>query len=439
MVARVAAFAALVAAVVLVVLLILANGSNYTLRLRFQDAGGLVPGNDVLIGPARVGSVNSISLTPDGLAQVVIGLHNDVKPMHVGTIARVYENSLSGIANKYVVLQPGPQSAPAYPSGSVITEDHTYSAVSLDQLFNALTPATRTGLQNVIRGEAKSLIGKGRQANLTLKYLAPGLESTSNVTRELAADEPAFDGLLVNGAKALSALATRTAELTQLVQNTNVTTGAIASQSTALSTALGLLPPALRSSTVTFAGLDRTLDALDPLVAASKPAVRRLAPFSAALHKFTVVSTPTLNALVGLIANPSGGGDLTQLFQQTPALLSTANATFPNLITAMNKSQAQLDYLREYTPDVVASLADLGQAGAYYDANGHYTRTQPYFSAFTIGAGNQLQPLPAFETRYSNLQVVHGRCPGGAVQPAPDGSAPHAVPGCNPSSTPPGP
>ena len=50
------------------------------------------------------------------------------------------------------------------------------------------------------------------------------------------------------------------------------------------------------------------------------------------------------------------------------------------MIKQFNDSQPQVDYLREYTPDVVAALTNLGQAGAYYDANGHYARTQPCFA-----------------------------------------------------------
>jgi phospholipid/cholesterol/gamma-HCH transport system substrate-binding protein len=112
---------------------------------------------------------------------------------------------------------------------------------------------------------------------------------------------------------------------------------------------------------------------------------------------------------------------------------------FPELIKQMNASQAQLDYLREFTPDVVAALTNLGQAAAYYDANGHYTRTQPVFGAFRLDGANQLQTWPSQSMRYNGLHVVRSRCPGTAVQPTPDGSAPVHVPGCNPANTPPGP
>lgn len=437
MITRVAAAGALVGAIALVVLILFGGGSSYTLQANFVDASGLVTGNQVLIGPANVGSVSSIGLTANGQAEVTMTLDSDAAPVPQGTVARIYENSLSGIADHYVVLDPG--TGPPIPDGGTIGEGQTYSEVSLDQVFDTLDAPTRQGLRGFIQGEAASIEGRALEANQTLQYLAPALASTSAVTAELTRDEPAFDGLLVQGAQALQALASKTQELTDLVANTNATTGAIASQSQALQQALSLLPGALNHSTRTFAGLRSTLDALDPLVVASIPNSRRLAEFASALKTLSDASIPTLNELNALISNPSGSGDLLSLLNETPSLERVGAAAFPRLIAAMNQSQSQVDYLREYAPDVVAALGDLGQSGAYYDANGHYTRTQPIFSAFAVNGANQLEPLPAFENRYTGLQVVHGRCPGGALQPTPDGSAPWQVPGCLTSATPPGP
>ncbi|HYB27801.1 MAG TPA: MlaD family protein [Solirubrobacteraceae bacterium] len=438
MIARVAAVASLVTAIVVVVLVVLGGGSSYTLKADFQDAGGLVAGNDVLMGPAKVGSVQSISLTPNGQAQVTMSIDSQAAPLHEGTVARVYENSLSGIANKYVVLEPASSQAPAIPSGGTITEQDTYSFVSLDQVFDALDPLTRAGLRGVIQGEAASINGRAAEASKTLEYLAPGLESTSNVTAELDRNEPAFDGLLVQGAQAMQALASRSSQLADLIAQADTATGAIARQSQALEQALALFPSTLNRATSTFAGLRSTLDALDPLVAESKIASRRLEPFAASLRTFTQAAIPTVTALSDLIHNPAGTGDLTTLLRDTPELARLAGTAFPDLIESMNDSQTQLDTLREYTPDVVAALTNVGQTGAYYDANGHYVRVQPTFFAFGTDSQGQLTTRPPSE-RYEGLQVAHDRCPGGAVQPSPDGSAPNAVSGCQPSSSPPGP
>ncbi len=437
LVARVAAGGALVAVVVLIVLVMFDGGSSYALKANFTNASGLVPGNLVLIGPATVGSVKSISLTPAGQAQVTLGLNSGVGEMPQGTVARIYENSLSGIANKYVVLEPG-SSAYKIPSGGLITSENTQSQVSLDQLFDTLDPLTRTGLRQFIQGEAASIDGRAHAANRTLKYLAPGLYSTSQVTAELSRSEPEFDDLLVQGAKALQLLGSRTAQLTQLVANTNSTTSAIASQSQALEQTLSLAPASLNHSTQTFAGLRSTLDVLTPLVRESIPANRHLTEFLTALRQLTVASIPTVASLNALIRNPSGGGDLISLFKATPSLARLAAASFPRMIKEFNDSQAQVNYFRDYTPDVVGALTNLGQIGGYYDANGHYSRTQPFFGAFGLNTANQLtNRFPS--QRFQGLQNVHQRCPGGAVQPSPDGSSPVGVPGCNKANTPPGP
>jgi phospholipid/cholesterol/gamma-HCH transport system substrate-binding protein len=434
--ARLGAAGALLAAVIVILVLAFGSSSPYTVRAQFQNASGLVTGNNVLIGSAAVGTVSKIGLTRNGLAEVTLHLHH-VGHLHQGTVARIYEDSLSGIAAKYVELEPGPDSAPEIHSGGTIGQGDTQSEVNLDALFNSLNAKTRGGLSNLIRGEAASLQGKGKAANKTLQYLAPGLESTSRVTQELARDEPSFDGLLVQGAKAMAALSSRSTELTQLVSNTSQTAGAIDSQSQALEQALDLLPGVLQRSTTTFAGLDRTLDSLTPVVNASKPNVAELPEFLSELNTVSGKAIPTVQALNDLVSNPSGSGDLISLLQESPSLSATAARAYPQLIKQFIQSQPQLSYLRNYTPDVVAALSDVGQASSNYDAFGHFVRTQPDSFALTINGANQLvQEFPG--NRYAGLHHVGQRCPGSAVQAAPDGSSPDAVPGCDTTQVPPG-
>lgn len=439
MIARVVAVGALIAAVVILAVLVLSSGNPYTLRVDLQDAGGLVSGNLVMIGPAQVGTVKSTSLTPSGEAQVKISLNSNAAPMHEGTVARVYENSLSGIANRYVVLEPGSNQAPTIPSGGLIGEDHSYSFVSLDQLFNTFNSPTRQGFRDFIRGEAAAIEGRAPQAHKSLQYFAPALSSTSDVTAALTKFEPAFDGLLIQGAKAMQQLASRAHELTALVAHGNAATAAIASRSQALEQALRLFPSTLTRSVVTFRGLDTTLDALTPLVQKSKPAVRKLAPFAAGLRSLARVSIPTVGELNSLIGVSTGGsGGLLKLLLQTPSLSRIGLRTFPTLIRQMNLSQAQLDTFRQYTPDLVAALTDLGQAAAPYDANGHYSRTLPVLLPFRLDPQNRLQTQPS-SARRNGLHLARQRCPGSAIQPTPDHSAPWRVRGCQPSQVPPGP
>ncbi len=445
--ARVLGGGALALVAIVAGVLLLAGGSSYRVRLLFSDASGLVVGDQVMIGPSNVGSVSEIALTGHGQAAVTIGLQADAAPLHRGTVARIANSGLAAIASHYITLQPAAVSAPAIPSGATIPESQTHPEVALDQIFNTLDPLTRRGLRNVVRGEAQSIAGRSSAANAALLYLAPVLQSTASVTAALRRYEPSFDRLLVDGAQTMALLASRSQQLTDLVARARQVTGALASQGSALSQTLGLLPAALSRSTATFAGLRRTLAALTPLVDAAKPAVTQLPQFALALEHFATAAAPTLRSLVALIRSGSAA-NLTVALRQAPALERLAVSAFPAIIGAIaaQQSSGQLDALRQYTPDIIAALTNLGQASGYYDANGHYVRTAPFYGAYGVNAGQLTDTLPADRQnggtpdRYGGLTLVSGgRCPGSATQPAADGSMPAPNSGCAASNTPPGP
>jgi phospholipid/cholesterol/gamma-HCH transport system substrate-binding protein len=433
------ALGALLLAIALVGYIALSSGSQYRVRLLFSDASGLVTGDQVMIGPSSVGSIRSITLTPSGEAAIVVGLDGSVAPLYRGTVARIEENGLAGIASHYVTLQPAAATGSSrIPSGGTIPASDTYAEVGLDQLFNTLNPRTRQGLRNIIRGEATSIRGKALAANRTLRYLDPLLQSTSQFTGALDRDEPAFDQLLVQGAQTMQLLASRSNQLTDLVGKADAVTGAVAARSTSLEAVLALLPAALNRSTTTFAGLRGTVAALEPLVAATKPQVKGLAAFAAALRRFATSATPTLGELAALIST-ANGEDLTTLLGEAPALERAARTGFPAIIAAITAETAsgQIQALRQYTPDIVAALANTSQLDGYYDANGHYGRSEPFYGAYGISGGTLTNQLP--QSRYDGLTVVRGgRCPGGSTQPA-DGSMPERAAGCDTSNRPAGP
>src|SRR5262249_41669464 len=158
--------------------------------------GQLVDGNQVLIGGVPVGSVDDVKLTDNGQAEVDITVD---RPLHQGTSAVIRATSLSGIANPYLSLQPGPDNAPLLGSDATITEVSTTSPVDLDQLFNTLRGPERQALRNVIAGSSTVYSGKGPQANQTYKYLSPSLVATDRLLRQLGQDEGTLTNFIVNG------------------------------------------------------------------------------------------------------------------------------------------------------------------------------------------------------------------------------------------------
>jgi phospholipid/cholesterol/gamma-HCH transport system substrate-binding protein len=210
-----------------------------------------------------------------------------------------------------------------------------------------------------------------------------------------------------------------------------------------------LLPGTLRRANTTFVNLRATLDDLDVLVNESKPATKDLAKLFRRLRPLVREARPTIRDLRLLIRRRGSGNDLIDLTAKMPRLASIAKDTVPRDIAALQKTQPVIDYARPYAPDLAGWFTKFGQGAATYDANGHYARIQPLFNGFSFGSapgGDQLNALPP-DTRGRGgtaLQIRKSqRCPGGAMQPPPDKSAPWRGDSgqldCDPTTTPPGP
>ncbi len=436
--ARVAALAGVIAAVVLVAF-ILFGGGTYQVSAYFQNAGQLVKGNQVQVGGHVIGEITDVELTDSSQAKVTMRLDDDeLTPLHSGTTATIRATSLSGIANRYVSLQPGPNNAGEIPDGGRISADDTSAPVDLDQLFDTLDPKTRRGLQRIIQGSATYYTGKSKQANKSFLYLPATLSTTAQLTGEIALDDKVFERFVVDTASVANAIADRQSDLASLVGNANGTARAIGDESASLDRALGLLPSTLRKANTTFVNLRSTLDDLDVLVNASKPATKDLAPFLRDLRPLVANARPTISDLRRAIRAPGKDNDLIELTSKMPRLAAQTSKVFPRAVRTLDRAEPVVEYARFYTPDLVGWFKDYGQSAASYDANGHFAKISPLLGAFHFN-GTELVPLAAGANRMSDLAKGQiRRCPGSAAPRPPDGSAPWPVPDCDPSVVPPG-
>jgi phospholipid/cholesterol/gamma-HCH transport system substrate-binding protein len=427
MAARAFAVLALVVAAVLVAVLLRGGGDTTAYKFRFQNAGQLVQGNEVKVGGRTIGTVDDIRLTDGNLAEIAVSIDEEFAPLRRGTRGTIRANSLSGQANRYLQITPGPNNAPPMRDGQVLEASETTSIVDLDQLFATFTPETRRGLQRFIRGSARQLQGRGREANQTAQYFNPALASTRRLVNEVNRDSRTLQRFLVDGARAMTALAERRETLTDLVSNANQAALGIANENEAFAETLDRLPGTLRRANSTFVNLRSTLTDLDVLVAESRPATRRLAPFLRELRPLVRDARPTIRDLRLAISRPGPGNDLLELNRQAPRLARVARPSLREATRALRQSTPVLDFIRPYTADFVGWFRDFGQTTANYDANGHYARIQPLFNLFSFtenGAGGLLTPQDP-DNRLAGLEAgVINRCPGAATQPPPDGSAP---------------
>lgn len=416
--ARIAALGALLVAVVLVLILFLGGGNGSSYRLIFETGGQLVPGNQVQVGGHPIGSVEEITLTDDWQADVRINID---EPLHQGSTAVTRTTSLSGIANRYIAITPGPDNGPELEDGDVITAERTTSPVDIDQLFDLFRPRERRALQDVIQGFAASYTGAGEAANETYKYLPPALQSTQRVLAELTRDQQVFTDFLVDGSRVVNAIAQRRDDLSALTSNANQGLGAIAQENEAFDRTLVALPPALRQANTTFVNLRATFDDLDPLVATSKTATRDLGPFLRDLRPVAHNAVPVFRDLRKVVKRKGKGNDLADALRDLDPLRDRARVDLPRASQAIDDSLPTFQLARAYSPDILGLVSRLGQATGYYDANGHYARASAIANIFNYNAGTLDPHTPNqqydFFDNTAGAKGIFTRCPGGATQP----------------------
>jgi phospholipid/cholesterol/gamma-HCH transport system substrate-binding protein len=439
---------ALAAALIVLAYVFLSGNGGHQYTLLFQNAGQLVPDNQVLIGGSPVGSVESIDLTEDNLAAIHVEVDQQ---LHEGTTAVIRATSLSGVANHYVTISPGPNSNPELDDGAELGLASTTTPVDIDQFFNTFPPSVRKGLSNFFKGNATIYAGRGEDANEAFKYFGPALNRTAAFTGELNADQRLLEKFIVSSAKLTTAVAERGEELSSAIGNANAAFNAIAAQNVAFDETLRELPPTFRQANTTFLPLRAALDDLDPLVETAKPATKNLAPFLAELRPVLSKFIPVLRNLRLTVARPGFANDANELLAMMPTVESRASRTFPHAEDAIAGFQPNLNFARAYTPDLFSTIGKLGVAAGYYDGNGHYVRASPSgLNLFGYDAGTLKSIKKSEQFNFFGPEAgVRKPCPGGAAQPATDGSSPYVNPPhsgssvspseCDPSDVPPGP
>jgi phospholipid/cholesterol/gamma-HCH transport system substrate-binding protein len=436
---RLVALGVLTIAAVVIVLLLLTGGSKYVLHAEFTDAGQLVGGDLVTVAGHPVGSVGSLSITPNGLADVELNISDSsVTPLRKGTVATIGQLSLTGVSNRFVSLTPGP--GPTIPNGGTLPTSRTRGIVDLDTLLDSLTPQVRSSLQQLIKTGAYLMSGTTpAQLNQAIQYFNPALSQATALGAEVVADKFALDRLVSSTADVATTLANRDADLSGAVTNTAATLREVASERTALEDLLTRAPGVLAQGTGVLVDVKYSLGVLDPVLKDLRPVVPRLAKLLKAVVPTAKNAIPTVNDVAALL--PAAKQALTEL----PPVVAQAVPAVNSLAAALPPITPVLSGIRPYAPEVVSGFFGGvgGYSGGYYDANGHYVRISPLFgpggsSGVLSVLNGVVSQLPSFNgTRFGVLAP----CPGGTVEPSPNGgnpwNNPDLLPGagsvCNPA------
>src|SRR5437016_6599715 len=189
--------AAAVAALVAVVLLaISAGGSNstYTVRALFDDAGNIISGEDVKIDGVKVGTVGSVTATPQAKAAVLLKITKPgFKDFRADASCTVRPQALIG--EKYVdclPTQPRVEGTPlppplqkiAHGEGSgqyLLPVTNTHSPVDVDLLGDINRLPERERLTIILNELGAGLAGRGSDLRAVLKRANPALQELDKV------------------------------------------------------------------------------------------------------------------------------------------------------------------------------------------------------------------------------------------------------------------
>jgi phospholipid/cholesterol/gamma-HCH transport system substrate-binding protein len=439
---RVAALAALTIGLIAIVLVLFGGGSTYKIYANFTDAGQLVSGDLVTIAGHGVGTVGGIDLSSHGQARIELDISDSsvIGELRSGTVARIGQLSLTGVANRFVGIDPGPGAQ--IPNGGTLPSTQTYGIVDLDTVLDSLTPRVRHSLQLILQTGAY-FVRRPTIANLNqlAGYLNPAFSQAAQLGSELVVDRAALSRLVSSTGQLAQHLAANAGNLGGAVSSTAGALRQVASQRVALSDSLVRAPAVLGQARRVLADTSYALGQVDPMLTALAPVAPRAATLLRGVVPFGKDLIPTLNEIRGIF--PGAETALNNFVpverQGVPALNS--------LSTALTNVLPIVSGLRPYAPDVTAGFFNGvgGSAFGGYDANGHYLHSRLILQAGGASLTGLLSILGKATTVIPLLSGARtgllSPCPGGGGPPAPDGSSPWNNPDtlksagtiCNPS------
>jgi phospholipid/cholesterol/gamma-HCH transport system substrate-binding protein len=257
-----AALLGLCALAAVVLLATSAGGSNgsYTVRAIFDDAGNIIPGENVKIDGVKVGTVGSVVPTPQAKAAVSLKITNPgFKDFRADASCQIRPQALIG--EKFVdclPTQPRVEGTPLppplklIPSGEegagdyLLPVENTHSPVDPDLLNDINRLPERQRLTIILNELGAGLAGRGSDLAVVIRRANPALQELDRVLKILAGENRLLARLAVDGDRALKPFAAVRNRFADFIVQSNTVAQASARQRGPLERNLIDFPPFLR-------------------------------------------------------------------------------------------------------------------------------------------------------------------------------------------------
>jgi phospholipid/cholesterol/gamma-HCH transport system substrate-binding protein len=386
--ATVAGVLCVVALVAVVLLATSGGGSNgsYTVRAIFDSAANVISGENVKIDGVKVGTVGSVTPTPQSQAAVVLNIQTPgFQDFRADASCTIEPEALIG--EKFVNCRPTqpravgtplPPPLREIPSGQegagerLLPVKNTSSPVDIDLLGDITRLPERQRLTIIVNELGAGLAGRGSDLNAVIHRADPALRELDRVLAIFAGENKILAKLAVDSDRALAPFAAVRARVADFIVQNNTLARATANHRGALARNFADFPAFLRQLGPAMERIGRFADQTTPVftnLAAAAPGINNafthLAPFSNSSKAFftslgkTAQSTgPAIAATQPLLARlQTLGGAAKPFAGNLSELLSSLRAT--------GGLERLLDFIF------------LGGAGLNgYDSLGHFVRTE---------------------------------------------------------------
>ncbi len=442
---RIVVTAGLLTAVGLLLLSRTASGSgDYLVRAIFDNGGFLVPGEDVRVAGANVGTVSSVNVTrpgeparrdgsPDpGKAVVVMQITNPgVQDFLRDAGCLIRPQSLLG--EKYVDCQPTQPRAPGdppppplevIPNGEpgagerFLPLENNGKEVDLDLVNNIMREPFPDRFRLILNDLGAGLAARGPTLDAIVKRADPALRQTDRVLAVIARQRHALSRLAADSSAVLTPLARARQHVASFINGANTTAQAAAERRPALEAGLRDLPSALRELHLTAAKLRSFSSEATPLFSqlrAGAPAITRA---TEALGPFAHAATPALTTLgtaTKLARKPLVSSDPILVKLRDLSRKAAPGAGSLNHLLASLRKTGGYRLLTEFIFNTVGSING-------YDSFGHFLRAGLQVTSCTTLVST---PLPSCQANFAASKAAAAA----AVAPSPVTSGKTKAPG----------
>jgi phospholipid/cholesterol/gamma-HCH transport system substrate-binding protein len=382
---RIAAIVAVLAVLAALVFVLTRDreANPYMVRAIFDNAGFLVPGEDVKVAGVKVGKVHSLDVTPQFKAAVVLRI-DDPAYRDFRRDASCIIRPQSLIGEKFVECEPtqkhavGAQPPPALrkidrgpgEGQYFLPVQNTEQAVDLDLINNTLRLPYRERLSIILNELGATVAGRGEDVRAVIRRANPALKEIDRVLAILASQNKALQDLARNGDTVLAPLARERRHISGALASSAEVAQATAERSGDFQQDIQKFPEFLRELRPTMTRLGALSDEMTPVLADlhdAAPDINRmiiqLGPFSQAaipavdsLGEAAKIGTPAITAARPVIR------DLRDLGKAAKPVALTAR----QLLESFQKTQG-IERAMDYIFYQVAAING-------FDAFGHYLR-----------------------------------------------------------------